>query len=770
MPRYDYDDQGYWASGFRELRHTSCFMAPLSVAMFLVFGLFLLITLLIQAPVLLLGLLLSPILSRTPWYIEFLYPWGIARWAHFFLISHSSRQRHRDEDKNRGFHSRTIEQKFEVVKGRVYIHPLPQLLDNLGYLVVCLPPPKTEEGSNVRITVQDNKNPILALVVDCGDAQATLKLVDLIQEYHYPNQIIKIHSICSTHKHHDHTGGNRELLSTKDTIEYVYGGAVERVPQCNHPLANGDKLDLPKFNDNGMGDLVEIEVAAVPAHTRGSVVYILRSKSQESGATEYLFTGDTMFSAGGGVPFEADVGTESESQINRSNGNTFVRAGLGAAAMERCFAEILARPLPNVTGEDVGERILIFPGHEYTTELLSRQFQATMADSCKWKHFPPKDFFETVSQLYISLHRRSLPHNSGKLLAIPSPLGREIIISPHFRTMKRNAELVVRAVVFWHNNFCKSKIPEVAIYQNGSGIHSIKQRTRNSSKTPSTPSMWNVDTHDVNRNVFTTVYTADLESIIEDLTAGKIQKNEAVKKLHDMQTKLDTPVINRRPIPGYLPTDKSIYKGVSALALLGSPPCAMTLSDSRKMNLPPPIDSNSDRIRVSMKRLLLVLERLGALDPVSGGHKIAAMIRQLWTEAREYTHGANDPNNSDAEAGSTDELELGVLKWILYGVPANQPSWFAPFCMPCSKIGPINTYPSNHPASEMRKRSGDLVAHDVFSCLLCRDAAGCPLGTTEDETRPVISMQETGSDDSLHDDHGVEMEEMASLFLLKEHD
>jgi hypothetical protein len=247
MPRHDYDDQGYWASGFRELRHTSCFMAPLSVAMFLVFGLFLLITLLIQAPVLLLGLLLSPILSRTPWYIEFLYPWGIARWAHFFLISHSSRQRHRDEDKNRGFHSRTIEQKFEVVKGRVYIHPLPQLLDNLGYLVVCLPPPKTEEGSNVRITVQDNKNPILALVVDCGDAQATLKLVDLIQEYHYPNQIIKIHSICSTHKHHDHTGGNRELLSTKDTIKYVYGGAVERVPQCNHPLANGDKLDLPKF-------------------------------------------------------------------------------------------------------------------------------------------------------------------------------------------------------------------------------------------------------------------------------------------------------------------------------------------------------------------------------------------------------------------------------------------------------------------------------------------------------------------------------------------
>ena len=140
--------------------------------------------LLLQVPGLVLGILLAPILSRSSWYVEFLYPWGIARWAHFLLISHASKKE-RDDDKNRGFHSRTVEQKIEVVPGKVYIHPIPQWLDNVGYLVVCLPDARTEENtSDVKIRVEDDTDPIVALMIDCGEASATIRAIELIKQYH----------------------------------------------------------------------------------------------------------------------------------------------------------------------------------------------------------------------------------------------------------------------------------------------------------------------------------------------------------------------------------------------------------------------------------------------------------------------------------------------------------------------------------------------------------------------------------------------------------
>jgi glyoxylase-like metal-dependent hydrolase (beta-lactamase superfamily II) len=768
-----YDDAGYFGSRLREMRHNPCMMTPMSLGMFVIFGLFMLGTLLLQVPALLLGLLLAPILQRSSWYVEFLYPWGIARWAHFLLISQNAKT-NRADDKNRGFHSRTIEQKTEVVPGRVYIHPIPQWLDNVGYLVVCLPRPKSERNQNVTITIEDQTDPIVALMIDCGEADATIRAVELIQEYHYGTTNIQIQSILSTHKHHDHTGGNKNLMEHEmgSKITRVYAGAVEKVPQCTHLLANGDTLELPRFQGNDMSELVEIEAVAVPAHTRGSLVYRLRSKASDQ--SEFMFTGDTMFSAGGGVPFEADIGNDTDLQVNRSTGNTFFRAGSGNAAMERCFSEVLARAMPNDNDKDVGDRILVFPGHEYTSELLNRQFQGNVSDSCRWRNFAPRDFFETVSQMYVALHRRSLPHNSGKLLMIPSTLRREIHISPHFRSLKRTGELVVRAIVFWHDNFCITKVGGVPKQQEKK---QKKQQDYVPPKTASTPKKWIVDAKGMNRDVFTTVYTADLESVIDELTSGNMSKEEAARQLGEMTSKLNEPVVNKRAIPGYLPSDRNIYKGLSGLVLLGSQPSAMTLSDSRRMNLPPPIDSNSDRISVNMKRIILVLSRLGLLENNEAGD-IGAMVRQLWKEAREYESGA-DANgsgnhyNGDVEVeSSSDGIELGILKWVLYGVPSNQPTWFSKmFCMPCSKLPSPRTFP-DHPAAKRNQKSGDLVAHDVLTCLLCRNATGCVeiTGSQQDSKNRPLALQtrETESDDEA----GLEMEEYASSprSILTEHE
>mmetsp|Transcript_14776 Transcript_14776/g.23282 ORF Transcript_14776/g.23282 Transcript_14776/m.23282 type:complete len:778 (-) Transcript_14776:24-2357(-) len=769
------NEEFYFGSLVREYRHNPCLMAPLSLGMFVIFGLFMLFTLLIQVPTLVLGLVLAPILQRSSWYVQFLYPWGIARWAHLLLIRHAPRKG-RGDDKNRGFHSRTLEQRVEVVPGRVYIHLIPQWLDNVGYLVLCLPRPRTENSGAVKITVSNDADPIVAFMVDCGDAVATTRAIEMIKEHHYAKRTIQLQAILSTHKHHDHTGGNRDLLSHalgKD-ITKVYGGAVEKVPHSNALLADGDAVELPRFQSNDMNELVGLEAVAVPAHTRGSMVYRLYCKT--AAQVDFLFTGDTMFSAGGGVPFEADTGNQTEAQINKSNGNTFFRGGTGNHAIERCFAEILMRGLPNDSTPDATDRILILPGHEYTSELLSRQFSATN-DACKWKNFAPKEFFDTVSHLYIAQHRRSLPHNSGRILMLPSTLTREISISPHFRSMKRNGEMVIRSIHFWYTNFCKEPLHAQTTLENGTK----KKKKKNlllPPKTASTPRKWNMDAADVGRDVFTTVYSSDLQMVIDGLADGNLSKMEAAKQLRDLTLNLKTPVVNKRAIPGYLPSDKNIYRGVSSIALLGSRPSAMSISDSRAMRLSRPIDSNSDKIRVSKRRLLQVLTRIGLLDSRTGGDGTAAMLAKLWKQASEYvprkeSGGAN--GYGDTETGTdVDEIELGILKWVIYGVPANQPSWFSKLCcMPCSNVRAPMKFEDSHPASEMTQKSGDLVAHDVLSCNLCLYATGCAQLTIvqgKTASRPLSSLKvmETESDEDSMGADGLEVDELTSHLLLKE--
>ncbi|KAG7353800.1 hydroxyacylglutathione hydrolase [Nitzschia inconspicua] len=760
---HDNDRFFFLGSELREFRHNPCLMRPVSLVMIVIFGAFTMITLLLQVPALVLGLVLSPILQRSSWYVEFLYPLPVGRWAHFFLMGLSSKMKLKAMDKNRGFHSRTLEQRYEVVKDRVYIHPLPQWIDNVGYLIVCLPEPMTTSTQNSTIRVEDRKDPILALLIDCGETDAVVRAVEMIQEFHYGNKSIQLQSILSTHKHHDHTGANEELLAHDmgKTIRHIFGGAVERVPGCTDPLADGDVVDLPKCEGNDMNELVEIEVICVPAHTRGSVVYRLKSKSEEH-PVDYMFTGDTIFSGGGGVSFEADSGIDSEKKLAKSNGNTFIRGTSQSMAMDRCFSEVLARSMPEDRSADALDRILIFPGHDYTQELLSRQFQGMGGEASKWKNFPPGDFFETASHLYLSIHRKSLPHNSGRLLMVPSSLSREIRINTQFRSLRRSAELVVRAIEFWHDKFCKHKVDEATL-MNGFEDSTIKSQHRMGVKTPSQSKKWNLNATIVNKKVFTTVYTEDLENLVNALSNGDISKAEALEQIQLLDDKLDQPVVNKRAIPGFLPSDKNIYRGICGLTILGSKPAALTISDSRRLNMPPPVDANSDKILVSEQRLIRVLGRLGMLRTLDG-NDVSAMIRRLWEEANEYCSPRRDDNDGDEErAHWHDELEIGMLKWIMYGVSANQPSWFSKmFCMPCSNHPGSSLVFPDHLASKMNQKSGDLVSHDILACYLCRNVTGYE-GKFETrsstsrigfETRPsysnhVVLNAETVSDESL---------------------
>lgn len=180
----------------------------------------------------------------------------------------------------------------------------------------------------------------------------------------------------------------------------------------------------------------------------------------------------------------------------------------------------------------------------------------------------------------------------------------------------------------------------------------------------------------------------------------------------------------------------------------------MTLSDSEAMKLPAPIVRDTSCILVSKKRLISMLGHMGYMADTDGQY-LLSMIHSLWQEANDYaslssddvkfnaagkpedgndtTSSRNDDDESDA---SYDLVELGTLKWILYGFPATQPAWWSSFCMPCGMTSSDKALQKRqnekaqeeHPVqvSSMKRRHGELVRHDVVTCMLCRDATGCP--------------------------------------------
>lgn len=795
-------------STFREWRHSPCLMTPLSAILLFIMAILSLVLLILQLPGVLIGFFITPIAKRGNWFVEFLYPFGLAKWGHLKLMQWGSATKNGvviggggdDESSGMVLHSRCIEQRTEVVKGRVYIHPLPQLLDNIGYLIVCTPPhvsvsspthiaaakkwrhTRRQDKERSRQVNQQptTQSPIVGILVDCGDAEAAIEQITLIKDVHY-NDIpgsIQIQSLLSTHKHHDHTAGNKTLLKHKiigKTLKHIYGGAVERVPFCNSYVSNGSFVTLPSVGDNDMNSLVSIECIAAPSHTRGSIVYALRNKPRmefgyddepsifdQVGRDEtysYLFTGDTMFSAGSGVPFEADIEFPKDKEMESKKSSSPFKPSAGYLSIERCFAEILRRGvhdqdiLPSHDGQNHGaQQILIFPGHEYTLDLLQRQFtaDAMAVSNSTWNRHNPSVFFELASQFFIAGHRRHLP-KSTRLLSVPSSMKRELKINPNYRSLKKRGEHILTAISIWYkhgkhhnnittNNDSESKYLTLPMSYSNDELYQVNT----SLKSPSSEVSWNINHEDVNRPIFSTVYSTDLQEIILGLKTGTLDSSVAAHKLSKMSDKLDEPIVHRRPIPNTFPSEKKMYLGLLALAVLGSEPSALKREDSERMNLPHPVEA-SDYLMISKSKLISSLFRLGLLSNCTNYNEfkdndLVQMIDVLWDEAKinfEDLQLYHEKETNDVEKKQMNDLiELGALKLTLYAVPYNQPSWFSKFCMPCCDTKMSTRYKrSERKANVMKvkKRSGgELVRHDIAKCRLCSDVLGCP-NHVEDE-------------------------------------
>ncbi|KAK3739437.1 hypothetical protein RRG08_062164 [Elysia crispata] len=58
-------------------------------------------------------------------------------------------------------------------------------------------------------------------------------------------------AVLTTHKHWDHSGGNRQMRSTFPGLK-VYGGTLDHVPDCTHTVDDGQELRFGQLKFTAM--------------------------------------------------------------------------------------------------------------------------------------------------------------------------------------------------------------------------------------------------------------------------------------------------------------------------------------------------------------------------------------------------------------------------------------------------------------------------------------------------------------------------------------
>jgi hydroxyacylglutathione hydrolase len=129
-----------------------------------------------------------------------------------------------------------------------------------------------------------------------------------------------ITQILNTHEHHDHTGGNADVIAATGAKLLAHANAKDAIEGMDVGLQAGDVIKI--------GSTVELEALDTPGHTMSHVCVMSRTD------TPALFCGDTLFNAGAG---------------NCHHGGH-------PAELYDTFATQLAN-LPDQT--------LIYPGHDY---------------------------------------------------------------------------------------------------------------------------------------------------------------------------------------------------------------------------------------------------------------------------------------------------------------------------------------------------------------------------------------------------------------------
>lgn len=144
----------------------------------------------------------------------------------------------------------------------------------------------------------------------------------------------KLTSVINTHHHHDHAGGNAEMLKAYPV-----------------PVIGGNNCDLvtktPGHNEEfTVGQGIKVKALHTPCHTQDSICYLF-----QDGNDRAVFTGDTLFIGGCGRFFE---GTPEE--------------------MDKAL---------NVTLGSLPDDTRVYPGHEYTKGNVKFGIKVMQSESIK---------------------------------------------------------------------------------------------------------------------------------------------------------------------------------------------------------------------------------------------------------------------------------------------------------------------------------------------------------------------------------------------------
>lgn len=139
--------------------------------------------------------------------------------------------------------------------------PIRNPLRNYMYLLVC-------------------ENTLQAIAIDPLDHALCLKVAE--------QQGWQIKVVANTHHHHDHIGGNAEVIAATAAELVSHIEAMQSIPDVDRGLSAGDILEC--------GDL-SLQIMDTPGHTMSHICLFYAGSETERPA---LFCGDTLFNAGVG--------------------------------------------------------------------------------------------------------------------------------------------------------------------------------------------------------------------------------------------------------------------------------------------------------------------------------------------------------------------------------------------------------------------------------------------------------------------------------------
>lgn len=155
----------------------------------------------------------------------------------------------------------------------------------------------------------------LSIVVDPGDATPVLQTLQ--------HQHLQLDAILITHHHFDHTGGIETLKEAFPNIP-VYGPDSSPCDSITHRQRNNDTLSL-------LNNTLNLSVLEIPGHTLDHIAYY---------NDQWLFCGDTLFSAGCGRVFEGTMEQMHQSlhRLCQLNDHTAIYCGHEYTAANLAFA------------------------------------------------------------------------------------------------------------------------------------------------------------------------------------------------------------------------------------------------------------------------------------------------------------------------------------------------------------------------------------------------------------------------------------------------